>query len=233
MITGTRHADYCIQGHNGLETSVILSEEYAGWFARGKFMERATVKDILRQFNERGIRYCLIGGLALAHHSIPRMTQDVDLLVIPEDMPLVQQVLAGYELHGTSVVLVFQVGATKIDVQPANLRAKREAVLSAIDDLIDEQMVKVVNLRDLLFLKMWAVPMRHEMGKRSQDQTDIIGLLEFNSEKVTAEMISYICRALLAMVYSAEDTAKYRTQIEWLNNLLEELGLGHCRYQLS
>ena len=123
MITGTRHADYCIKGHNGLETSVILSEEYAGWFARGKFMERATVKDILRQFNERGIRYCLIGGLALAHHSIPRMTQDVDLLVLPEDMPLVQQVLAGYELHGTSVVLVFQVGATKIDVQPANLRA--------------------------------------------------------------------------------------------------------------
>ncbi len=196
-------------------------------------MERDTVKDILRQFNERGIRYCLIGGLALAYHSIPRMTQDVDLLVIPEDMPLVQQVLAGHELHGTSVVLVFQVGATRIDVQPANLRAKREAVLSAIEDLLDEQMVKVVNLRDLLFLKMWAVPMRHEMRKRAQDETDIIGLLEFNSEKVTAEMISYICRALLAMVYSAEDTATYRAQIEWLNDLLSKLGLGDRCYQLS
>ncbi len=196
-------------------------------------MERETVKDILRQFNERGIRYCLIGGLALAHHSIPRMTQDVDLLVLPEDMPLVQQVLAGHELHGSSVVLIFQVGATKIDVQPANLRAKREAVLSAIDDLLDEQMIKVVNLRDLLFLKMWAVPMRHEMGKRAQDEADIINLLEFNSEKVTPEMISYICRALLAMVYSAEDTAKYRVQIEWLNELLEKLGLGDRCYQLA
>ena len=233
MITGTRHADYCIKGHNGLETSVILSEDYARMFAKGKFMERDTVKDILRQFNERGIRYCLIGGLALAHHSIPRMTQDVDLLVIPEDMPLVQQVLAGHELHGTPVVLVFQVGATKIDVQPANLRAKREAVLSAIEDLLDEQMVKVVNLRDLLLLKMWAVPMRHELSKRMRDETDIVGLLEFNSEKVTAEMISYICRALLGMVYSAEDTATYRAQIEWLNELLKKLGLGDRCYALS
>ncbi len=232
MITGTVQADYCIKGHNGLETSVILSEDYARMFAKGKFMERATVKDVLRQFNERGIRYCLIGGLALAHHSIPRMTQDVDLLVLPEDMPLVQQVLAGHQLRGTAVVLIFQVGTTKIDVQPANLRAKREAVLSAIDDALDEQMVKVVNLRDLLMLKMWAAPERHEMGKRAQDEADIINLLEFNSKKVTTEMIGYICRVLLGMVYTAEDAAKYRAQIEWLNQILEKLGLGDRCYTL-
>lgn len=233
MITGTVQADYCIKGHNGLETSVILSEDYARMFAKKGFMERETVKDILRQFNERGIRYCLIGGLALAHHAIPRMTQDVDLLVVPEDMPLVQQVLAGHQARGTAVVLVFEVGATKIDVQPANLRAKREAVLSAIDEMLDEQMVKVVNLRDLIFLKMWAVPQRPEMSKRMQDEADIVSLLEFNSEKVTAEMISYICRALLSMVYTAEETAKYRAQIEWLNQILEKLGLGDRCYTLA
>jgi len=70
-------------------------------------MERDTVKDVLRRFNEGGVRYCLVGGLALAHHSIPRQTQDVDIMVLPEDLPLVQRLLKGHEQRGTAVVMIF------------------------------------------------------------------------------------------------------------------------------
>lgn len=78
MSTNPSQEEYLIRGHNGLETCVILSEE--GLLGKRKFMERDTVKDVLRRFNEGGVRYCLVGGLALAHHSIPRQTQDVDIM---------------------------------------------------------------------------------------------------------------------------------------------------------
>lgn len=223
--------EYLIRGQNGLETCVTLSEDYARMFAKRKFMERDTVKKVLRQFNESGVRYCLVGGLALAHHSIPRLTQDVDVLVVPEDLPLVAQLLQGYAERATAVVQIYQIGDTRIDILPANLRAKREAVLNAIEDRIDELPVKVASLRDLILLKMWAAPERPERVKRSQDETDIIGLIEFNTEKVSAEDIAHVCETLLRMAYLPEDVNKYRSQIEWLNGELEKLGLGSHRYR--
>jgi len=225
--------EYLIKGHNGLETCVILSEDYARLFAKRKFMERETVKDALRRLNESGAHYCLVGGMALAHHSVPRLTQDVDVMVLPEDIPLVQQALQGHQQRGTAVVLIFQIGETRLDVIPANLRAKRTAVLGSVDDLLDELPVKVVNLRDLIFLKMLAAPDRPEMRKRTQDETDIIGLIEMNPEKVSAEDIAYICRTLLAMVYTPEEIQKYRAQIEWLNGVLEKLGLSDRSFDLQ
>jgi hypothetical protein len=67
-------------------------------------MDRDTVKDVLRRFNESSVRYCLVEGLALAHHSIPRLTQDVDILVLPEDLPNVGQLLQGQVKQATAVV---------------------------------------------------------------------------------------------------------------------------------
>jgi hypothetical protein len=92
---------------------------------------------------------------------------------------------------------------------------------------------KVVNLRDLIFLKMLAAPDRPERSKRVRDEADIVELIEYNSEKVSAEDIWYICRTLLAMVYTPEDTQKYRAQIEWLNSELEKLGLRDRRFNLQ
>lgn len=196
-------------------------------------MERDTVKDVLRRFNEGGVRYCLVGGLALAHHSVPRLTQDVDIMVLPEDLPLVQRLLKGHELRGTAVVMVFQIGDTRIDIISADLRAKRAAVLDAIEDLLDGLLVKVSGLRDLILLKMCAIPDRPEMSKRMQDETDVVRLIEFNPEKVSVEDIAYICRNLQLLAYTAEDAKKYRTQIEWLNGVLDTLGLSDRRYDLN
>lgn len=229
MHTSPEQQKYLIPGHNGLETCVILSETrlFAG---ERSFMERETVKDVLRRFNEYGVRYCLVGGLALAHHSIPRRTQDMDVMVLPEDLPLVQRVLAGHEFRGTAAVMVFQIEDTRIDVMPANLRAKRQAVLNAIEDVIDELPVKVAGLRDMIMLKLWAAPDRPELGKRAQDEADVIGLIEMNPDKVSAEDIAHICRTLLALAYTPEDIKKHQAQIEWLNDVLEKLGMSDRRF---
>lgn len=231
MRTTSGKEEYLIPGRNGLETCVAISEN--ALFARGRLMERDSLKEVLRRFNEAGVRYCLVGGLAVAYHAVPRQTQDVDILVLPEDLPLVQQVLKGHELRGTAVAMIFQIGETRVDIILANLRAKRAAVLSAIEDVIDDLTVKVVNLRYLILLKMWAAPDRPELGKRMQDETDIVELIEMNRDKVSAEDIAYICRSLLALAYTPEDMNKYRAQIGWLNEVLAKLGLSDRRYHLT
>jgi hypothetical protein len=226
----TSKEEYLIPGHNGLETCVILSEDYARLVAKRKFMEHETVKDVLRRFNENGVRYCLVGGLAVAHHSVPRMTQDMDVLVLSEDMPLVQQLLKGHQQRGTAVVLIFQIGDTRIDVIPANLRAKRAAVLGAIEGMIDDLPVTVASLRDSILLKLLVAPGRRRLSKRMQEEADIVGLIELNREKVSVEDIAYICRTLVGMAYTVEQMNQARAQVEWLNSELEKLGLSDRRF---
>jgi predicted nucleotidyltransferase len=231
MTTFPGQEEYLLKGHNGLETCVLLSER--GLLGTRRTMKQETVKDVLRRFNEANVRYCLVGGLALAHHSVPRQTQDVDIMVLPEDLQLVQHLLQGHKLYGTAVVMVFQIGETRIDIIPANLRASREAVLGHIEDLLDGMTVRVVNLRDLILLKLWAIPQRLEKRKRMLDETDVVGLIELNPEKISSEDIAYISQNLLALAYTPGDTDKYRAQVEWLNDVLRELGLNDLCYHFT
>ena len=194
-------------------------------------MERETIKDVLQNFNEKGIRYCLVGGLALAHHSIPRVTQDVDVLVLQEDMPAVQEILKGHEVRGTSVALIFQIGETRFDIIPASLRAKQRAVLDAIDEIFEGAVIKVANLRNMIFLKLWASSERRELAKRLMDEADLAGLIQLNPEQVSAEDIDYACRTLLAMAYTPEEMQKYQAKVDWLNGVLDELEMADRKYR--
>jgi hypothetical protein len=54
---------------------------------------------IISLFNELGIRYAIVGGIALAFHARPRFTRDIDVLVHQADMSLLKSVMdrLGYE----------------------------------------------------------------------------------------------------------------------------------------
>lgn len=129
--------------------------------------------------------------------------------------------------------MVVQIGETRIDIIPANLHAKREAVFGFIEDLLDGMTVRVVNLRDLILLKLWAIPDRTEKRKRMLDETDVVGLIEMNPQRISAEDIAHISRNLLGVAYTAEDTNKNRAQVEWLNEVLKDLGLADLCYPLT
>jgi hypothetical protein len=43
------------------------------------------VEDVIRLFNEDGVRYLLLGGQAMRLHGMPRFTMDWDLLIPPHD----------------------------------------------------------------------------------------------------------------------------------------------------
>ena len=149
-----------LPGLNGVETCLTLSEEYGDLFGGRKLMERERVRDILRTLNEAQIHYAIIGGVAMGYHSIPRATQDIDVLVSREDIPRVQRLLQPYYRRGTAVVMVFDVEGTHLDVLPATLRYGRTAIENAVEVLVHDIPAKVVSVRDLLLLKLFAIPDR-------------------------------------------------------------------------
>jgi len=43
-------------------------------------MMQKDLKELLRAFNEHGVRYLVVGGYAFGVHAEPRATKDLDLL---------------------------------------------------------------------------------------------------------------------------------------------------------
>jgi len=220
-----------LPGLNGVETSLTLSEEYGDLFWGRKLMERERVRDILRTLNEAQIHYAIIGGVAMGYHSIPRATQDIDVLVSREDIPRVQRLLQPYYRRGTAVVMIFDVEGTHLDVLPATLRYGRTAIENAIDVLVHDIPAKVVSVRDLLLLKLFAIPDRPDPVKAMQDRTDVAALLRDNADNIAQEDITYLVRTLLGLAFTRQDMEKYQQLIVWLNETLDLLGMADRRYQ--
>jgi predicted nucleotidyltransferase len=226
--------EYLLPGKNALETCIILSEVHSDLFrGRKKTMEREAIKEVLRRLNEAGVRYAIIGGVACGHHALPRATQDLDLIVLAEDAGRVRQIFPGCYLGATAMASLYEFKGLRFDVQPARLRVQIAVVGDAVDGMIDEVPVKVASLRHLILLKLWAAAERPELGKKAQDQTDVIRLLEYNADRISAEDMADIARSLLALGYTAEEAAKYRQSLVWLNGILEELGMSDRTYPLE
>jgi hypothetical protein len=220
-----------LPGLNGVETCLTLSEEYGDLFGGRKRMERERVRDILRMLNEARIRYAIIGGVALGYHSTPRATQDIDVLVRREDIPRVQRLLQPYYRRGTGVVMVFDVAGTHLDVLPATLRYGRTAIDNAVEVMVHDIPAKVVAVRDLLLLKLLAIPDRPALDKRRQDEADVTALLSQNADSISQEDITYLVRSLLGLAFTRRDVEKYQQLIRWLNETLDLLGMADRRYQ--
>jgi hypothetical protein len=54
-----------------------------------------TVARISRRLDDLGIPFVVVGGIALFHHGFRRFTEDVDLLVTPEDLETIHERLDG------------------------------------------------------------------------------------------------------------------------------------------
>ncbi|HXH13966.1 MAG TPA: hypothetical protein VNP04_29895 [Alphaproteobacteria bacterium] len=215
---------------HGVETCLTLSEEYGALFWGRKLMERDKVRAILQTLNQAEIRYAIIGAVALGYYATPRATQDIDVLVKREDIPRVQRLFRPYYLRGTAVVMVFDVEGTHLDVLPARLRLGRTAIDNAVDVLVDDVPAKVVAVRDLLLLKLLAIPDRPQLDKRRQDEADVTAILRQNADRISRADIEYVASSVLGLAFTREDLQKYQGVIRWLNETLELLGMADRRY---
>ncbi|MDD4882333.1 MAG: hypothetical protein PHX10_12205 [Gallionellaceae bacterium] len=62
--------------------------------------------DLFRALDERGVRYLLVGGLALNIHGVERATMDVDLMIALDEVNLNAFIQAAQALHLTPVLPV-------------------------------------------------------------------------------------------------------------------------------
>jgi len=222
--------EYLLPGCNALETSLVLAQS---WTRNGKpYMLIETVKRVLETLDRNQIPYAVIGGLAVSHHAVPRLTQDVDLAVRQEDMGRIRALFPASYQRGTSVVEVYDFEGTRVDFLPAKLRYQREVVANAVPGQVQGMPAKVASVRDLLLLKMFAAPDRHELDARRSDEADITSLLRVNSTKITAQDIRYIGDRMLELCFTAEDRAKTVKQLEWLNDTLGQLNMADRAYPL-
>lgn len=225
--------DYLLKGCNGLESAVIISDRFGNAFGGPKVMDVEVVKFILKILNENEINYAIIGGLATGQHAIPRTTHDVDILIASNEVEKVRRIFKNYYKRGTEVVRIFDIKGTQLDVLPAKLRHRMQALEDAVETELFGVKTKVVTVRDLIVFKLLAIPDRPELDKRRLDEADITSLLRHNKNKISKEDIEYIGQNVIAMGYTKEDVKKYREVIQWLNETLDLLDMGDLRYSMD
>ncbi|MFQ5593349.1 MAG: nucleotidyl transferase AbiEii/AbiGii toxin family protein [Anaerolineae bacterium] len=67
----------------------------AGAYFSGGGQLRGTLRRLIQRLDAEGIPYALLGGLALAEHGYPRLTEDIDLLLTPSGLERFHQRLVG------------------------------------------------------------------------------------------------------------------------------------------
>jgi hypothetical protein len=68
--------------------------EASAYFAGGGRLH-STLRRLTQRLDAEGIPYALLGGLALAQHGYPRLTEDIDLLLTPSGLERFCQQLVG------------------------------------------------------------------------------------------------------------------------------------------
>ncbi|NDH95747.1 MAG: hypothetical protein EBZ13_14715 [Planctomycetia bacterium] len=154
----------------------------------------AAVEILGEVFENRGVRYALLGGLATMLRGRPRFTQDVDVLLeVPQlALPglLDELVARGFSLDRETVIrqfveqhmTAFRYGVVRIDwlkpVLPLYAHALADATLLPWGE---EHALRVLTPEGLIVTKLVAF--------RPQDQEDIRTLLAANADEIDAALI--------------------------------------------
>ena len=144
---------------------------------------------IISLFNGLGVRYAVVGGIALAFHAKPRFTRDIVFLVHQDDLSLLETAMgrSGYEetaepwiFPNTPLILhrfLKVVGEDEfiIDVLVANTDEHFKIIRNANLAESTIGMVPVASKRDIIWLK--------RLRNSDQDRVDISELEENDEDR--------------------------------------------------
>ncbi|MGH8289059.1 MAG: nucleotidyltransferase domain-containing protein [Steroidobacteraceae bacterium] len=129
---------------------------------------------------EIGVRYALIGGLALAPHHVIRATQDVDLLVDALKAEEVDAKLAqlGYRcIHRSADAGNYLRADERIDLIYAHRPIAKRLLIGAAELSTSLGHVRVISIEGLIGFKLQGLV---NDPRRTQDREDIRALLKAN-----------------------------------------------------
>jgi Uncharacterised nucleotidyltransferase len=137
-------------------------------------------KRLVLQLQQQGVRYALVGGVAMAFYTEPRFTRDIDLLLDPDDFQKVRGVLEENGYFESASPRTFQNVAIElhrflkvaneeddmlIDILVAKDEVVRKIIQNGVEAESEEGKIMLANKSDLIWLK------RRRNSK--QDQADI------------------------------------------------------------
>ena len=143
---------------------------------------KTVLSTLLKRFEERRVRYGLMGGFALGLWGVPRSTADLDFLVHREDLDVIDAVMRelGYELKFRSDNVSQYVASLKVFGELDFLHAFRKAGLEMLERAVEkaifggELKIRVLRPEDLIGLKLQAI--KNDPARKGQDVADIKAL---------------------------------------------------------
>lgn len=147
------------------------------------------VAEIASALNGGGVRFALIGGLALASHKVIRATQDMDVLIDADDGDHVNRMLIamGYRcLHRSSEIANYQREDERTDFLYARREVARRLLSTAIEVDTAFGRLRVVSPEGIIGFKLQAFV---NDPRRSQDREDIKALFAANRATLKLEEV--------------------------------------------
>ena len=165
-----------------------MLHEASAYFGGGGHL-RATLRRLLERLETAGIRYALLGGLALAAHGYPRLTEDIDLLLTPEGLERFHERLLGrgYRLAFEGAKKTFRDTETGVRLEilttgeyPGDGRPKPVAFPDpgAPGVTVDRGGIRVIVLERLIELKLASGMTAPHRLRDLADVQDLIGRLD-------------------------------------------------------
>jgi len=167
-------------------TPLVLREADALYEGRGRLAQ--TLERLAGRLDAMGIRYCLVGAYALILHGIRRFTEDIDVLLGPQDLETLRGELLGKgyrAVPGTQRCIRDTETGVRIDFvvsggYPGDGRPKPVVFPEPDDCLAPDKEVRVVNLRTLVELKLAS---GISAPDRLQDLADVQRLIALHALK--------------------------------------------------
>ena len=143
------------------------------------------LKNIIKSLNNNNLEYALCGGLAMAIHSFPRATIDIDMIVMSEDQIRIKELLAGLGYTMESAPMSFHKDEIKInrisktdpdseDILSVDILTVTEKLQSVWNNRTDYEwdngIISVVSKEGLIYMK--------KLRGSGQDKDDIKKLCE-------------------------------------------------------
>lgn len=169
----------------------------------------AAASELQRFMEERGWRFCFIGGVALQRWGEPRVTRDVDVTLLTGfggEEPFVDALLERYAARTDNarafalsrrVVLAKTASGVGVDVALAGLPYEEGVIeRSSIEDFGGGVRLRTCSAEDLVILKCFA--------SRPQDWVDVEGVLVRQTGRLNWMLVLSELTALCALKESPE-----------------------------
>ena len=146
---------------------------------------------VIKAINKKDLDYTVVGGIALAFHSLPRFTRDIDILAKPVDLPTYEEIFGELGYHKLSKPWTFQnTNITLHRFSKMSLEDDNEMIIVDLllgneqyhqkiikNSIVDESAAGKVHLaqrEDLIWMK--------KIRGSKQDEADIEKLKETNEQ---------------------------------------------------